>query len=139
MGGENDRVLWRGVRPVQGISGIWPARNAERVNEDAGSTGLTIATVYTVPANKKLFINQAFLTSRLSADADTHAVFYVVDELNADVYTICIHRYIIAGQQSTQQVFSPALEAGPDYEVRIYNYDANARCEGLIFGWLEDA
>lgn len=139
MGGEPDQVRWRGVRPVEGISGIWPSRNAVRVAESAGSTGLTVANVYTVPANKNLFISQAFLTSRLSADANSYSILYVVDELNADVYTICVHQYSIAGQQSTQQGFIPALEAGADYEVRLYNYNANLHCDALIFGWLEDA
>lgn len=139
MGGEADQVLWRGVRPVQGISGIWPARNAVRVYASEYLTGALIKTVYEVPADKKLFISSCWLSTRNAAAASYYALLTVYNTVPASIAELISHYYDSIGQQVTALSFFPAIEAAAGFKVRAYSSDANLDVGCSIFGWLEDA
>ena len=139
MSGETDQVLWRGVRPVEGISGVWPARNATRLTDDGYKSGSGYETVYTVPANKLCFITTVYLTSR-NANAGLNTTYASIRTGgNAHVCYLLQHFYVVAGQISSSQRFFPALELPASYFVRLYNSHADVEARTLIFGWLEDA
>lgn len=139
MTGETDKVLWRGVRPVLGIDGVWPERNSVRVYASEVQAEAGTVKLYTVPANKKLFIASAFLGSRLSADGAAWASLKVFDSGDNELFWIYCHLFDKAGQMATSQTFTPAQEASVgDYvllTVPIAPLDARA----IITGWLEDA
>lgn len=139
MGGETDRTRWRGVRPVDGISGVWPALNTTRVNKGAGKyeTGTTI--IYTVPTGKILFIASAFMGSRLSANGLKYATFDVSNAGDVLQYYMYQHQYDIAGQQANGMSFIPALEAEADWKIRLRVVGTNIEAIAIFHGWLEDA
>lgn len=139
MGGEADQVVWRGVRPVEGIRGIWPDRNATRVNKDAIFSGVGTTVVYTVPAGKLYFMSSGQLNGRLSADAAATVGLYIKLGVEPLSYRIFYQYHILKGQLSSAQSFVPALEVPAGYTIRIYCDHANLDGMGLIFGWLEDA
>lgn len=139
MGGEPDQVRWRGIRPVEGISGIWPARNATRIYVDASRDTLGLTVVYTVPATKKMYLSNLCFASRLTAAANVSTQCYLV---NASAGTICrpvYHYYTLQDQMVTQQLFFPALELAVGFQIRIYNEAANILAHAMAQGWLEDA
>lgn len=138
MGGEKNEVLWRGVRPVNGISGVWPARNATRVNEWKVKEGDGLDILYTVAAGKKLFVASAWFATRLSADADARCSMFVRDVADDDAFVIVDHYYDIAGQQVCCPNYIPALEVAAGYDVCLYNNVAGLDSRGGIAGWLED-
>lgn len=136
---KDNQVLWRGVQPVGGIQGVWPPRDAVRVSTSLSQVGIGTGVLYTVPADKKLFIGTGILSSRLAVAGSRYARMHVVDHVAAMKYTICSHFYDVAGQMSNNMRFFPALELIAAWSVRIYSDHANIDCEGTIHGWLEDA
>lgn len=139
MGGEADQVRWRGVRPVEGISGIWPARNAERIYATEYLTGALIKTVYEVPANKKLFISSGWMATRTAAAASYYAVLTLYNTVPAIIAELLGHYYDSIGHQTTALSFFPAIEAAAGFKVRAYSSHADLDLGCSIFGWLEDA
>lgn len=139
MAGETDKVLWRGVRPILGIRGIWPDVDATRVNETAAQANIGITIVYTVPASKILFLSSMFLVSRNDAEqvASIHAL--VRDGNDDEVYRIVSAYYNQKTQQASAMQYTPALEAetGWDVVVSVEHDDAVGRL--IISGWLEDS
>lgn len=139
MSGEADQVLWRGVRPVEGIRGVWPARNAVRVNKRGSQVSVGTAIVYTVPAGKILFISSSVFTTRMSAVAGAGANMAVRDTDDVTDYYMVDHKYGSIYQQTTSQYYLPALEAAAGYDVTVFNSHAALQTAGIFCGWLEDA
>lgn len=139
MGGEPDQVRWRGVRPVEGIRGVWPARNATWIHAygtrfAGGNYGL-----YVVPANKILFISSSFMSSTLSAAATEETGIRIRDTGLAVLRILHFHLLETAGQVQSPRYFSPAFECVATERVDLYVSGANTRVYGIIDGWLEDA
>ncbi len=139
MSGESNQVVWRGVRPVEGIRGIWPARNAVRINEDAEAVGVSSITIYTVPANKILFISTVDMASIQSSIAAVSVRLNVFNELAAFSYRIKYHYFEAVGQQVSSSRYVPALEAAAGYTIRIFSAHADGQAAACLHGWLEDA
>jgi len=139
MSGEANEVLWRGVRPVSGIRGVWPARDAVRVNERDEQVGAGTTILYTVPANKILFFRTAILTCFVNPAAVCAGYIGVRNDLDVNQYHIGIQRFVVAGQLQGGFNFCPALEAAADWDVFIFSSNANLTADGAIHGWLEDA
>lgn len=139
MSGESNQVVWRGVRPVEGIAGVWPARNALRINEwkTQGSAGLW--DLYTVPANKKLFISAVVLSSRLNVAGDERCFIAVRDDSNVRQYIMLYHNYNVIDMINTTMTFFPALEALAAWDVYLDNGSDDINVYYACHGWLEDA
>lgn len=138
MGGEADQVRWRGVRPVEGIRGIWPARNAERFFANAARSISGISIVYTVPAAKTLFVSSLICASRLAVSANVHCYIYIADAVPNVICRAIFHYYSVQGQQTTAQRYVPAIEVPTGGTLRIYNSAGDLQIEGIFSGWLED-
>ena len=139
MSGEANQVRWRGVRQIVGVDGVWPSANAVRVNATAVQAEGGIVTVYTVPADKKLFIASAFLGSRMSADGSAWSSLRLRDSGDNELYWIYVQLMDKAGQMATSQAFFPALEAAAGDYVYLHVPTAPIDARGIIHGWLEDA
>ena len=139
MTGETNQVLWRGVRPVAGIQGVWPAIGATRIivdgTESAGGTTL----FYTVPGGKKLFISTSLLTSRLLVDEAHQCYVFVRDAGDVTKYFVNRQFCFKAGGQTTPVNYLPALEVPAGYDVCLASSHANLDAWSGIYGWLEDA
>jgi len=138
MPGETNEVMWRGVRPVSGIRGVWPERDATRVVEDVSQAGIGTAIIYTIAAGKRLFMSGFSHASRLSANGAYWSKLKVRDDNDTDVYTFNIHYFDIAGQMANGLFLSPALEVIEDYDVVLQSNHATLDTFATIFGWLED-
>lgn len=139
MGGEPNQVLWRGVQPVSGIQGIWPAIDSVRVNKTASRTDSGTELIYTVPSGKILFISTAALTSRYTGAAGVAASIWVRNDSDVKQYMLPNHYYQAAGQLFGSTPFCPALEALADWDVVVEVVGADLYARGFIHGWLEDA
>ena len=139
MSGETNQVLWRGVRPVAGIQGIWPAIGAVRVHASNMQTDAGTTIVYTVPAGKKLFIPNAEFSSRLAAGGANYSRGFVRDAADVQKYYICYQHFFMEGQLDTSFHFVPALEAAAGYDVCVFVNGAGLLSRLTIHGWLEDA
>lgn len=139
MSGETDRVRWRGVRPVEGIRGIWPARNSVRVYEDASQSGIGTSIIYTVPAGKLFFLATLSFGSKLIATEGSYS--YVAIRNVGDVIQsyISYHNYNIPWCFSNAFPFSPALEVEAGFDVVLYCHKNSTFARAFINGWLEDA
>jgi len=138
MGQEPDQIRWRGVQPVAGIRGVWPAIDAERVNESGYTSNANTTIIYTVPASKKLFIDGDLMTSLLTAVATVSGKMGVRDAGDVLVYWMQYHYYAAAGQTTVAMPHVPAIEAEAGYDVFVTSGHANMSVRGTIFGWLED-
>lgn len=139
MGGESNQVKWRGVQPVSGIRGVWPAIDSLRINEAAFKSGDGIVVIYTVPANKILFIASSMLTSLETAAATSNCRIGVRDASDVNKYFMQYHYYTSVGQLTTSLNNSPALEALAGYDVFVEVGRPELQARGLFWGWLEDA
>ncbi len=127
------------VAQQSGVSGIWPAPNSLRVQGNGVQSTSGTQIIYTVPANKKLYIYHAQTTIRTDADADVNGKMGVRDETDTFQYYVSFMYMIIKGQISIAQSFSPALEADAAWDVYLNTTHAQVAIRGLILGWLEDA
>ena len=139
MPGEQNQVLWRGVRPVHGIRGIWPDRNATRIYEEATANGVDTVTIYIVPADKILFISNLSFTTRMAIDGSAAPRVYAATGAGALVYRVIYHYYDLAGHQVTTSLFQPALEVIATNKLLLFNNHASCYASGVLHGWLEDA
>ena len=139
MTGETNQVLWRGVRPIAGIQGVWPAIGATRIYEHDTQSGEGTKVVYTVPANKKFFLSSAILCSRLTVGAEVRVNAFVRDAEDATQFYLGAHVYTQPGQMTTHSNFFPALEVPAGWDVCLYVQAVNLYGWYDIFGWLEDA
>lgn len=139
MGVTDNELNWRGVRPLTGISGIWPAPNSTRVNasEAISDTGLVI--VYTVPANKKLFISTVNLVTRNKAVQDAGHTVIVRNDTDVEQYKIVYHYHSTITGFASNHLFVIALEAAAGWDVVLTNTPDDTTARAFLFGWLEDA
>jgi len=139
MPGEPNEVNWRGVRPVSGIRGVWPARNSVRVNATGslGAAGITI--IYTVPVGKILFTSSVWLTSFRTIQRNDNAYLYVRNVADVEQYRMLQHGWAATGQQSSNLMFRPAVEASAGWDVCITISFDDGYVRAGIHGWLEDA
>lgn len=121
IGGETNLAQWRGVQPVWGIAGIWPARDAVRVHESKENDAEGIEIVYTVPANKKFFMSNAVLNSYLSAAQEERSYIGVRDDGDVMQYYVLELRFGVEGQLVVSDHFVPALEAEAGWDVVLVN------------------
>lgn len=139
MSGEANEVNWRGVQPVSGIRGVWPARNSVRVNESCEVNAAGEVITYTVPAGKILFISTAQMSTRLSADGSYWSHMSVRNVLDVHQYSIFNLVYDIKGQQFGFGTFLPALEVEAGWDVYAASGNDLLDIRANVFGWLEDA
>ncbi|MCK4794556.1 MAG: hypothetical protein KAV87_63085 [Desulfobacteraceae bacterium] len=139
MSGEANQVKWRGVQPVSGIRGIWPAIDSVRVQASEWKAGLGYQLIYTVPAGKRLFVSTAGMASLCSGTGAFSCRLQVRDVADALKYYMFYHYYGIPGQFTSFINFAPAVEAEAGWDVVVYCNNAVISARGLIFGWLEDA
>jgi len=138
MPGETNEVNWRGVRPVSGVRGIWPARDSVRANVTGSVIGVGESVIYTVPVGKLLFISGVTLGTGLSADGDVRAFAAVRNAADVFQYGLMYHRFMKAGQLNGSQPHFPALEAPAGWYAFITSDSANLSSTCYMFGWLED-
>lgn len=138
MSGENDRVKWRGIQPVDGIRGMWPARNATRVNESGYQAGVGTLIIYTVPANKLLFMTSMFLCSRITVVANTAIKGFIRDEGDVETFRFINHYFAGKDEQTSGMQYIPAVEAQAGYDICVSCEHANAGARLILSGWLED-
>lgn len=139
MSGESNRVLWRGVRPVQGIRGVWPARNAVRIAKEATQVGVGSAIVYTVPADKIFFMTSPGLSCYNSAGAGNNSGLGVRNGADVHQYYLIFHYFSAQSQHSGFRRLFPAIEVPATFDVYVMSSNANVTALGSAFGWLEDA
>jgi len=139
MSGEADQVKWRGVRPIDGIRGIWPEQNATRINKSEDQTGIGTTIIYTVPAGQKLYISTAGLCSTQTVNEMGCGILEVRNEADVLQYYLVGHYYDFAGQFTNFVNHFPACEAQAGWDVTVRSYNAAMRARGFIYGWLESA
>jgi len=139
MPGEENQFKWRGVRPVSGIRGIWPAIDSVRVNKNVTRSTSGLSIIYNVPANKKLFIAAASLFTMNQIIQSTYSYMHVRNAAHTTEYMMMIHYHEIVHNFNTHFQFSPALEAEADWDVLIVNNNNDVKTRGFMFGWIEDA
>lgn len=139
MSGEADQVLWRGVRPVEGIRGVWPARNVVRVSASNFQAGSGITIIYTVPVGKKLFMSGSSLHSLSTADGQKVGRMGVRESDDTFRFWVLYHYFIIKAAYNTTLYLSPALEVEAGEDVYVESNDAIVTARGTFHGWLEDA
>ena len=133
-----DGITAQPVSQVSGVHGIWPASNSLRRSKTGSALGVATTTIYTVPADKKLFITSSLLASRLSADAATYCLLFVENAAGSPLFYLNWHYYDVAGHQTIPTQYSPALEAVATDIVKVQSMHANIDCRGFFNGWLED-
>ncbi len=138
MSDESDRVRWRGIRPVDGIEGIWPARNAVRIYKSKGLIGIGTEIIYTVPGSTKLFISASHLASRYSIDGLAFSTMLVRDGSDDLIDYLNRHYYAIKGHQVSDWNHFPAYEVPAGYDICLYSGEADHVSYAFISGWLED-
>jgi len=139
MPGEANQVKWRGVRPVAGIRGVWPAIDSVRVQASDSISGAIHKTVYTVPDGKILFLSSAGLSCLNSAGGGVYTGLGIRDADDTHVYYLLLHWFSAQSQHSGNHTFFPAVEVPADYDLYLISNGANIGSTGMGFGWLEDA
>ena len=139
MSGESNQVLWRGVRPVEGIRGVWPARNATRIAKEATQVGVGNAIVYTVPASKIFFMTSAGLSCYNSAGGGQSTGLGIRNGADVHQYYLVFHYFSAQSQHSGARPLFPAIEVPATYDVYVISSSANITAMGSALGWLEDA
>lgn len=138
MGGETDKVRWRGIQPVYGIRGIWPAVDSVRVNATGAQADTGTTIVYTVGANKRLFISSMFMVSRNVVVQTVGMMAFVRNVGDVEVARLCSNYFVIIGQQTSPMQFIPAVEAEAGYDVCVSSDKDDSAVRLIIGGWLED-
>lgn len=139
MAGENNQVKWRGVQPVSGIRGIWPAIDALRINKAAYRTSIGTTVIYTAPAGKLVFLSNVCLTSRHTASGSAYPNIEIRNAAGVRQIEIITHYYTLAGQMTTVHPYMPALEMEAGWDVVLKISTANTVVRGFVHGWQEDA
>lgn len=121
MGGETDQVKWRGVRPIYGISGIWPGRDAVRVHAREINDAAGDVILYTVPAGKKLYLPNLILSSYQPDDKEARARVWVRNDSDVLQYYVAEIRFGTAGQFVVPCHFVPALELLAGWDLVLTN------------------
>lgn len=127
------------VTQYTGVKGIWPVANAVLVNASAFQGGVGAAIIYTVPANKKLYLGSLSLAARENADADSYVVIAVRNAEDVYQFNLVVIYFVIAGQLAIPQSYTPAIAVEAGFDVYVSSAHANINGRGTIHGWLEDA
>lgn len=138
MPGEDDQTVWRGVRPIGGIRGVWPEIDAVRVFAEAWNAGAVTEIVYTVPGGKILFLSSGSMFSRKEADGSGYVTLMERDAGDVEKRVIIHSTYAIKGQLSINVSFFPAVEIAAGYDIIVKSDVVDAKGRGIINGWLED-
>lgn len=125
------------MQPVSDIQGIWPSATAERIYATNSLSASDTAILYTVPANRKLFISNGILTSRNLILQVASSVVFVRNAEDDEAYRMLAHYFSLKGQECNQHNFFPALEATAGFDVCMRNLQGNFFSRATIFGWLE--
>ena len=139
MSGETDQVKWRGVRPIYGIRGIWPAIDALRVNTEQSVLSGNLKILYTPAAGKILFLSSAALISQKKNVSTMDSKIRVRDGSDVNQFFVAQHRFEEPGQQETFYTFVPALEIEAAWDVIVESSSGDLRATAIIHGWIEDA
>lgn len=139
MSGEENQVKWRGVQPVDGIRGVWPARDAVRFTASEWRAGIGTTLMYTVPVGMIAYITTAGLASLSTGAAAVSARLEVRNALDVLQYYMFYHYFAIPGQFTSFVTFLPGREAEAGWKINVYSNNAIVSARGLVFGWLEDA
>lgn len=134
-----DGITSQPIHLDSGIKGIWPPEGSTRVNASNVQSGVGNAIVYTVPANKALYIGSASMTASESADAASQCWMGVRNAVDAFQYWMEIIYLVKAGQMVLPMRYQPALELETGWDVFVKADHENIACRGTIHGWLEDA
>lgn len=130
----------RALVTLAGLRGIIPNPITASRIDIGGAVAMNQTTVlYTVPANKKLYIASAWISV-----ANTSAGYGTFHLHTRDVGN-AIDIYLMRGY-TTDETFNmwsnqyrPGLETFAGYDVCIHSSNDYARVYGGISGWLEDA
>jgi len=133
-----DGITSQPVHVYSGVKGVWPPEGSTRVNASEFQSGLGVTIIYTVPADKILYISSAQLTARLSADQDTFAMIGVRNIGDTRQYYVIMFFINLAGPIALAQRYSPALEVLAQWDVYVEGGHADIGARGLINGWMED-
>lgn len=139
MAGEPNQVRWRGVRPVEGIRGVWPARNSTRINEEAEQAGEGNSIIYTVPVGKIFFMSVSGIAAFNSAGGGNTAGVGVRNDSDVHQFFVCFHYFSAQSEESDAHGYFPAIEVPAGYDVYVVSSAGNVTVLGQAFGWLEDA
>lgn len=123
MGAAYNELSWRGVSPIPGIDGIWPARNSTRVNERAVNEAAGDVIVYTVPAGRKMYLSNLNMSAFLPENKESRARVTVRNEGDVLQYVAAEIRYGAAGQVALPCSFYPALELLAGWDIVLTNED----------------
>lgn len=139
MQGEPNQTRWRGVQPVSGIRGIWPARNSLRINKTGTAVAVQSTVIYTVPANKILFISSLFMSVLNSPEQIVEFHAWVEDVDHGERIRLISTYLKDLSTDTSSMAYLPALEAEADWHVHFSCDKANAFGRLIFSGWLEDA
>lgn len=138
MPGEENQLLWRGMRPVAGIRGVWPAIDSERIHTHSVRVVSGSIIVYTVPAGKKAFISNYALSVTNKVIQSGYGYMYVRNGASVFQYEFMIQYHEIVGAYVTTESFIPALEMSAGWEVILIQSENDMLTRGYVKGWLED-
>lgn len=138
MSGEQDQTVWRGVRPIGGIRGVWPEIDSVRITKNSQVVGSGTTIIYTVPAGKILLIGSAFISTYNSGAIAVNGNLSVRNVADVGQFSLSKHHYIAPGQFVTPLLFSPALEVLAGWDVIVSGNHVNMFTFGQFNGWLED-
>jgi len=138
MSGEANQVLWRGVQPVSGIRGIWPAIDSERVNEHGTKNGAGDVVIYEVPANKILFVSEIQHGVSLMTDQETYSMSEARSVAAGTEFLFSMQRFAKAGQLYCTSSYRPAKELTAGWEIIVTTGHDDLYTYFSFSGWLED-
>jgi hypothetical protein len=132
-----NQVLWRKAF-IGDLRGFYPKpETATRIDKYATNAGNATVILYTVPANKLLFVSSAWLAARAAAGSSGVLYFGIrnaADVLVVYILTIILH-VITQGQLANQ--YKPGIEVPAGYDVFTLSTNAALACEAGFSGWLE--
>jgi len=127
------------VQPVEGIRGVWPEKNATRINKSDYISGVGSKVIYTVPAGCKLFVSTAGLSSVQTAVETGGGYMEARNAADVHQYYFLNHSYCQIDQMNTFVNFCPAVELEAGWKVLVAGNIPGIIARGLIWGWLESA
>ncbi len=133
-----DGVTKQPVQQVDRIQGIWPIQEAARVHASNFQAGVGITVIYTVPANKALYISSSSLAGYETANATSNCRMGIRTGGAAWRAWLVYIYFAVIGQMVVPMRYSPAIEAEAGWEVFVESSNAAIGCRGQIYGWLED-
>jgi len=123
---------------VAGIRGVWPAIDSVRVNLSDYLNGGGTKLVYTVAANKRLFISSCGVATLNEAVQNVYSYVRVRNVADVKVYDFILHYHSAIGPFFSNQMLIPALEIEAGWDIIIVNSLGNYKTRAFLFGWLED-